>query len=413
MTLAAAETTILLAMAATLHAQTPPDPAETLSEVRLKISAAMRKLPKCTCVQTIDRSYFKRTPAASSCDQASADKKKGRSSLHLYLTDRIRLDVAQDYGHEIHSWPGAMQFDGGDIDVPINRGPVATGLFDGHLIDIFANDGTQFEFSGDKTVGGRRLFTYGYRVAEEMSHYKIRTETGWAITAYEGTFDIDPDSLELLRITVSTPELVGKSDLCEARSSVAYTSAHISDAGFLLPRVSQFHTIQRGVEETNSTSVFTNCREYQEPSASAAPRVKTGNALPLETVLFLRLNADLDSEAAAAGDPLTATLVHDVRDPKVPDNILIRAGAVAHGRISRMEHRLEGKPSFTIGFAWNSIEIAGVSWQLTAKIVSYSGEMASAPAPGQPADAIYVEKNTKQYLVKAGFEMKWVVIEAR
>jgi hypothetical protein len=166
----------------------------------------MRKLPKCTCVQTIDRSYFKRTPAASSRDQASADKKRGRSSLRLYLTDRVRVDVGQDDGHEIHSWPGSSQSDGGNIDVSINRGPVATGAFDGHLIDIFANDGAQFDFVGDKTVGGRRIFTYCYRVAEEMSHYKIRTETGWSSTAYEGTFNIDPDSLELLHITVNTPD---------------------------------------------------------------------------------------------------------------------------------------------------------------------------------------------------------------
>lgn len=410
MLFAATKSAIMLAFAAALHSQTTPDPAETLSEVRLKI-AAMRKLPKYNCVQTIDRSYFKRTPAASSCDQASADKKKGRSSLHLYMTDRVRLDVAQDDGHEIHSWPGAMQFDGGDIDVLINRGPVTTGIFDGHLTDIFANGGAQFDFAGDKTVGGRRIFSYGYHIAEEMSHYKIRTESGWAITAYEGSFDIDADSLELLRITVDTPELAGESDLCEAQSSVAYTHAHIGDADLFLPRTSQFHTIQRGVEETNSTSVFTNCREFRNPGASADPQVNTGNALPLETELLLRLDADLDSEAVAAGDPVTATVAHDVRDPKFPEVTLIRAGAVAHGRISRMEHRLDGRASFTFGIAWNSVEIRGVSWPLTAKIVPYSGKV-SAPGPGQPADALFFETNDKQYVVKAGHEMKWVVIAA-
>jgi hypothetical protein len=46
MLFAATKTAIFLTLATALHAQTAPDPAETLSEARLKISAAMRNLPK-------------------------------------------------------------------------------------------------------------------------------------------------------------------------------------------------------------------------------------------------------------------------------------------------------------------------------------------------------------------------------
>jgi hypothetical protein len=45
MLFAATKTAIALAFAAALHSKTAPDPAETLSEARLKISAAMRTHP--------------------------------------------------------------------------------------------------------------------------------------------------------------------------------------------------------------------------------------------------------------------------------------------------------------------------------------------------------------------------------
>jgi len=412
------KTELVLAFAAAVHGQTTPDPAEALSQARLKIGADMQRLPKYACVQTIDRSYFTRTPTAASCDMASADKKKGRVSLHLELTDRVRLDVAEDDNHEIHSWPGAGQFDGGDIEELINRGPVATGAFGAHLVDIFENDGAQFDFIGDKTEAGRHIFTFGYRVAEEMSHYKIHTDNDWAITAYDGTFEIDADSLELLRITVNTPEVAGETGLCEAQTSLEFARVNIGGGELLLPSLSQFHTIHRGSLETNSISAFTSCRGFQPLGAGvpdAKPNAESRRALPLKTELVLRLDADLDSDTVAAGDPVTATLVRDAHDPKLPENILIRAGAVAHGRISRMEHRLTGKPSFTFGIAWRSIEIPGVSWPLHVEIPPHlnPGQPVAAPGPGQPFDALLFETQAKRHVVKEGSVMTWVVIEAR
>jgi len=61
--------------------------------------------------------------------------------------------------------------------------------------------------SGARTDAGRQVFTYGYRVAEELSYYKVRTSKGWVITAFDGTFDIGTAALELLGITVGTPAL--------------------------------------------------------------------------------------------------------------------------------------------------------------------------------------------------------------
>jgi Tfp pilus assembly protein PilP len=109
----AAQMVVLLMIAALLQGQTNPDAAEVLTRARARISSTMKRLPKYACIQTIDRSYFSQTSSYSRptgeqnapCDQMSADKRKGNKPLELVATDRLRLDVAQGEGREIHSWP--------------------------------------------------------------------------------------------------------------------------------------------------------------------------------------------------------------------------------------------------------------------------------------------------------------------
>lgn len=287
-----ATTAILLAAAAALDGQTAPDPSDILNRARFQIVAAMHRLPKYTCVQTIDRSYFTR-PTPIACHQTGAEQKSGRTSTTLRVTDRVRVDVSQGEGQEVHSWPGATHFETGDVDELIERGPASTGGFGGYLIDIFDNGGAQFSFVGAKTESGIRVFTYGYRVDEELSHYKVRTDNGWVISGYDGTFDIDLASLELLRITVNTLALPRTTGLCEAQSSLEYARVPIGDGDFLLPRESKLHLVHLGTLETNSAAVFTNCRE--SPAETALP--VTMKTPPKESKLTLP--AGTKTQAAA------------------------------------------------------------------------------------------------------------------
>ena len=60
-----------LASAMALAAQTAGDPSDILARARYEIAAAMRRLPKYTCVETIDRSYYVRA-APLFCDPEGA-----------------------------------------------------------------------------------------------------------------------------------------------------------------------------------------------------------------------------------------------------------------------------------------------------------------------------------------------------
>jgi hypothetical protein len=84
--------------------------------------------------------------------------------------------------------------------------------------------------------------------------------------------------------------------------------------GSFAPRQSQLHLVHRGTLETNSTSVFSDCREYRpgpmlSVKSDAAPKPKSMLTLPPGTGLTLQLTAAIDSDVvAAAGDPVTATV---------------------------------------------------------------------------------------------------------
>jgi hypothetical protein len=261
---------VLFLVAAVAYAQTPPDPTMVLDQARAKIATAMKRLPKYACVQTIDRSYYaspKSRPGETSCDQMSADRKNGQKSLRLEKTDRLRLDVAQGLETEIHSRPGASRFDLTELHQIVDSGPFGTGSFGGYLVDIFDNDGTQYDYEGQRTTGNRSVYVYGYAVAQSVSHYEIEDGASWFTTAYSGTFEVDPETFEIGRLTVHTSELPVETHICHADSTMDYQRVEIGDGSFLLPGRTRLQLMLRDGQETDNTTVYTSCREFHAESA--------------------------------------------------------------------------------------------------------------------------------------------------
>jgi hypothetical protein len=356
----------MLAGAIALAAQTTEDPSDILSRARYEIVAAMRRLPKYTCVETIDRSYYVRsTPLV--CDRESAERKTGRASTRLRLTDRVRIEVAQGEGQQMQSWPGADAFAKGEIDQLIDRGPSSTGGFGGYLIDLFENGNARFTFEGAKSEGTRRVYTYGYRVDQDASRYKVRTADGWVVAGYDGDFDIDTGSLQLLRITINTLSLPPETGLCEAASTLEYAAVRIGESDFLLPQVSKMHLEYRGTLVTDNISAFSACREYRAQAARVTSDVQRSSqpVIPEGFRIDAVLDAAIDTDIAARGDEVTATVVgtsEPGHDPALDSGAKVRPmgiGGVIHGRITRMEHAPGAY--FIIAIRWDSITIQGVT----------------------------------------------------
>jgi len=94
-----------------------------------------------------------------------------------------------------------------------------------------------------------------------------------------------------------------------------------------------------------SDTTYANCREYSStvkmifggetasagPAAAAAPAPKPPAPLPAGLYFKAHITTPLDSDTAAAGDPIEAVLTAPIRDKK--KNVNVPAGALLHGRL--------------------------------------------------------------------------------
>ncbi|HYW43627.1 MAG TPA: hypothetical protein VE959_12270 [Bryobacteraceae bacterium] len=425
--------------AALAHGQTARDPDAVLDQALARLQEMAHNLEKYVCIETVDRSYYQRVvpreaPArpepAPACSQTAAGSASPGDPLRLESTDRVRLEVTVSRGRELHSWPGATRFDSRDVDELIRDGPVSTGAFGGYLASVFGPPGITYHYNGEQSANGKTLFEYGYRVPLEASRLEIKADAAWRPAAYEGDFQLDPQSLELERLTVRTNELPPGAAFCQAATTLDYRRVHIGDSDILLPRQSQLEIVLLNGRETRNVTTFSNCREYQAESeivfdtssgaeSNATPRAGRGRvALTIGLPVTLALAEPIDTAAASAGDPVAAKVVTPVRRPGSTEE-LIPAGAVVHGRIRRVEHHLLPAPYFLIALSFNRVEVQGVLSPFAArseanaelaKELGANLEMRETGIWFWDVGTFLFPTNKSRMVIPAGFESKWFTL---
>ena len=105
------------------------DPIALLNQARARIVENTKKLPKYTCVQSVQRSRFDAIPAIRVSDCGYVQDPQIEPRLMLAWTDRFKLDVTISQGEEIFSWVGAQRFQSEDVDKIVGGGMTGTGDF--------------------------------------------------------------------------------------------------------------------------------------------------------------------------------------------------------------------------------------------------------------------------------------------
>ena len=190
-------------------------------------------MPRYVCVETIDRSYFSRKePPESppSCEQIAVDRKKGRYSLKLDATDRLRVSVAVPQGREIFSWTGIAPYSHGVEDI-LQAGPIGTGVFAVHLLDIFSNPSVRFRLLEER----QDELEYGFRVPVEASRFVVGASTEWLATGYSGCIHLDRDSVAVRRFTFETEELPPETQMCQESTVVEFPSRQAAGSSLFGP----------------------------------------------------------------------------------------------------------------------------------------------------------------------------------
>lgn len=419
-----------------VHGQTGRDPNVVLEQARARLQAMAHGLEQYVCIESVDRNYYQRVEPPQVAGQPEAKLACGLTAGtataaggpgQLQSTDRVRLEVAVSEGRELHSWPGATRFDSRDVDELIREGPVSTGAFSSYLTGVFGQPGVEFHYKGERPVDGRTAFEYGYRVPLAVSHLEIKVAAAWQPAAYEGEFLLDPQSLELERLTVRSEQLPSAAPLCAAAATLDYQLAHIGDSDVLLPRQSQLEIALKNGKETRNVTTFSNCREYQAESAivfdgpadtASASTRNAGRgrvALPIGVPVTLALTTPIDTATAAAGDPIAANVVKPVLRPGTREE-LIPAGAVVRGRIRRVEHHLSPKPYFLIALAFNRVEVQGMVSPFVARrepdeevaeTLGANVEMRDTGIWFWGVGTFLFPTSKSHTVIPAGFESKW------
>ncbi len=222
--------------------------------------------------------------------------------------------------------------------------------------------------------------------------------------------------------------------MCRAKISTDYHFMPIGDGEFLIPRRSEFRTFDTDGGRTDSVTEFSACREYTAESSlrfddqvtsvgtiSTTPQRAT--ALPPGLSLTLATVGAIDLGTAAAGDPISARVVHFVRAPGSKE-LLVPVGAIARGRILVMRHELRTS-EFQISILFDTLETKGAVSPLSIRLAreikaenrnprgfSTRGTEFSLPASASPESASHFVFPARRsvYVIPSGFQSKWTTV---
>ena len=224
----------------------------------------------------------------------------------------------------------------------------STGNFHGFLGLVFRVDDADFSFVGEKDEGGRKLMEYRFEVPLGQGHYEFGGDGHPDTTAYEGTLTADPETADLVELTVRTRNLSTKTGACEVATSMKYSGWQVNGATFLLPERTRMDIrMVNGVEFRNE-SVYAGCREFLGESmlrfegpgeresglpSKAGKAPAAAAAVPTGLPFTVQLAQDIAVATAAAGDLVKAVLATDLADDR---KILAPKGTALTCRIQRI-----------------------------------------------------------------------------
>jgi hypothetical protein len=351
------------------NAAVAADPAtqKLLNQVRDKVLDNTRRVPRYTCVQTINRNQYRPQYGSrpSGCEKIIAAREKLLSPGYLTWRDRLRLDVAVLNGRETFAWAGAGQFETTDIEQLNSSGSSGTGDFAAFLSSVFGLEATRISILHEEKSPADLEALFGFDVPADLSHYVYRSHGTGAQRAigYHGTFLIDERLAELKRLTVEADHFPADENMCRVEDVMDYHRVKIGEGDFLLPETSKMTVLFNDGQESQNETHYSDCREYGAEStisfddpaeSSSSPELKAARQkLPANLRLQIGLKSPIRSEAAAAGDEVTAVLLRDVKD-------VAKRNDIVHGRILRLEQFLFPTPRWVVAIRFNRIEHNGV-----------------------------------------------------
>jgi hypothetical protein len=273
---------------------------------------------------------------------------------------------------ELYAWPGSQSFSAETPSVLLGGGFSGSGDFAAFLQNVFAGSSTTIKYGGPCDSG--KCVRYSFDVPKASSKYTLRTSRNEVAVGFHGTFDVNPETADLLSLTAIPTDIHSVLGLaCDLRTRMTYTTAPIAAGVFTIPESTEkLYLASDGSFFRNRTS-YQGCREYGAESAisfdedraqGAAARGGPAFVLPDPgTRIELSLAGTIDSQKTAAGDAIEAKLTRSARDK---EGHTLPANTVFRGHVMQMEHVYGNPASVVMTLRFESMEWngAGVNVQL-------------------------------------------------
>ncbi len=342
---------------ASLGVRLPPD-VLALAEIGRRIRLSIERMPNYTCRESIHR------------EKARAEGGGRRATkFHPISTDKVTVDVAFVNGTELYSWPGAERFEETPLSELVGFGMLSTGDFASVARALFIDRIGHFSYVGEVDFQGRRALRYDFHVPLFRSGYSIYHDTGEVRVEYGGSIWADAGTKDLMRIETRVEDAPPPLAVSRVINQLDYERIRIGGREFQLPRRASLETHFPIGARNHNRIEFSHCREFgvqselsfaesgDEAEVTSAPATEEFS-LPPGVPVPLRLDTAIHSATAGAGDELRATVTQAVeKDGK----LLLPMGAVAVGRLRRVERFFEPNKYYILGLAFDRVEF-GTKW---------------------------------------------------
>ena len=345
------------------------DRIAALQSTKERLLGDLERMPRYTCVQTVTRTYYDARLGAhgSSCSALIAARSTRKHALPPFGWDRLRLEVAWVEGNNVYSWVDEPRFANDNLEKLAGAGPLGSGDFGALLREILLQ--ATLDYQGEQFVAGRHLLEYSYKMPVEKSTYQVKTSDGRSPIAYSGTLLLDPETQDLVNLTMRIANLPPSSSTCTATNEISYGRTSIHGRLALIPREAHLDVLSVAGTESMSDTNFMNCREYASTvrflpdgsSSSTKPEAvisdaKASTTLPAGLQFDARITTPIDSDSAAAGDPIEAVLRSPIRDNKA---VLAPTGARVYGRLTDVRWRSKPVAKYEVTVRFEFVEIEG------------------------------------------------------
>jgi hypothetical protein len=419
--------TLVLVWAGSAVAAPDDLPREVLLLAHFKqhIRRILAQVPNYTCLQTIERSVL------------------DRHQTVFKPVDVVLLEVSEVGEKELFAWPGAHRFDERDLSSFASGGLMGNGIFALLARSVFVNDISTIQYSRDEEIAGRPVACFRFAIPAAWSGYTLRANGASAVVRLNGSFWIDPASLELVRLEARADEIPPELGIERTVTVIDYAPMRIGDSEVLLPQGAHMLMELIGGEARRNEILFSHCHEYltassirfdmpdtHAPVSAPSPRQVD---LPAGLTVSIELETAIDSTTAHIGDLLRGHVLNDVR--RKGKTIIIPKGAVVTGRIRGMERSPSG-PAYDL-----TIELGDLEWEnsrapfygellakgsagadhafLNSPNISGQG-MAATPPPQTHVEAVHATQipgtavlhlTGERFRIAAGFRMTWRTLE--